>query len=54
MMKEEITMTWKRVTEKSYECDNCGGRMEFRFAYCPFCGAEALNPYYDEELDEND
>lgn len=50
-------MNWRKKGRSSYECDHCGGVMDFKYLYCGFCGRQALNADirdldFDEEDDE--
>lgn len=40
---ERGVITWKRLDVDRYECSHCGGIVDFSYAYCPFCGRQALN-----------
>lgn len=47
-------MRWKKRMTGSYECDKCGGIMDWRFNFCGFCGEEAENPEMNDELEEEE
>lgn len=48
------SMYWKQGKFGGFICSHCGGKMDFKFPFCPFCGKEASNPFFDSELEEDE
>jgi len=45
-----IIMFFKKKSKKMQECPECGGKVENKFSYCPYCGASLIDE--EDELAE--